>query len=66
MPDSSREGRIFFNNLFGFSNILGGDSDSILDDVSDTSSDDDEDREKTRNCTCGKLFIITFNFIMCI
>lgn len=54
MPDSTREGRIFFN-LFSFSNLLGGSSDPIVDDDSVSSDEDDSDdgdREDARNCTC--------------
>ncbi|XP_066250041.1 trypsin-1-like [Euwallacea similis] len=51
---TNRQGRIFFN-LFNFANPLGGSSNPILgDDVSDVSdsSDYDDDKGDTKNCTC--------------
>lgn len=47
VPVSTREGKIFFNQLFGFTNILGDSSVSGLEDAVD-----DDDQEQTRNCTC--------------
>ncbi|XP_060525227.1 trypsin-1-like [Cylas formicarius] len=50
-PLSVRQGRIFFNQLFGFTNILGS-ADSILDDGGHETESEDEDDGTTKNCTC--------------
>ncbi|KAH1015641.1 hypothetical protein HUJ04_006991 [Dendroctonus ponderosae] len=43
--------RIFFNNFFGFSGLLGV-GNPVQEEVSDLSTEIDDDQDESRNCSC--------------
>uniref|UniRef100_A0AAR5PNW0 Peptidase S1 domain-containing protein n=1 Tax=Dendroctonus ponderosae TaxID=77166 RepID=A0AAR5PNW0_DENPD len=52
LPTSSaRQSRIFFNNFFGFSGLLGV-GNPVQEEVSDLSTEIDDDQDESRNCSC--------------